>query len=70
MVGEVIRASPFGMFDIAAALVLALIYAIIVGVRKGAHKEGREGMVAFAILFGIAYALIIGLFALIALLSG
>ncbi len=58
------------MFELAAAFVHALIYAIIVGVRKGAHKEGREGMVAFAILFGIAYALIIGLFALIALLSG
>ncbi len=58
------------MFDIAAALVLALIYSIIVGVRKGAHKEGPEGMVAFAILFGIAYALIIGLFALIEHLSG
>ncbi len=58
------------MFEIPAALVLALIYAIIVGVRKGAHKEGPEGVAAFAILFGIAYALIIGLFALIALLSG
>ncbi len=59
-----------GMFELAAAFVLALIYAIIVGVRKGAHKEGPEGMTAFVILFGIAYALIIGLFALIALLSG
>ena len=57
------------MFELAAAFVLALIYAIIVGVRKEAHKEGPEGMVAFAILFGIAYALIVGLFALIALLS-
>ncbi len=58
------------MFDVAAALVLALIYAIIVGIRKGAHKEGPEGVNAFAILFGIAFTLIVGLFALIELLSG
>ena len=58
------------MFEIAAAVALALIYAIIVGIRKGAHKEGPQGLAAFLILFGIAYALIIGLFALIALLSG
>ena len=58
------------MFEIPAALVLALIYAIIVGVRKGAHKEGPEGVSAFAILFGIAFTLIVGLFALIEFLSG
>ncbi len=58
------------MFEIPAALVLALIYAIIVGVRKGAHKEGPQGVAAFAILFGMAFALIVGLFALIELLSG
>ena len=58
------------MFEFAAGFVLALIYAIIVGVRKGAHKEGPQGVAVFLILFGIAYALIIGLFALIALLSG
>ncbi len=58
------------MFELAAAFVLALIYAIIVGVRKGAHKEGPQGVAAFAILFGIAFALIVGLFALVALLSG
>jgi len=34
------------MFEIAAALVLALIYAIIIGVRKGAHKEGPQGMIS------------------------
>ncbi len=56
------------MFEVAVAL--ALIYAIIVGVRKGAHKEGPEGVTAFVILFGIAFTLIIGLFALIELLSG
>ncbi len=38
------------MFEIPAALVLALIYAIIVGVRKGAHKEGIHGVIAFLIL--------------------
>ncbi len=70
MVGEVIRTRPFGMFELAATFALALIYAIIVGVRKGAHKEGPVGVAAFVILFGIAYALIIGLFALIELLSG
>jgi hypothetical protein len=58
------------MFELAATFALALIYAIIVGVRKGAHKEGPEGVVVFAILFGIAFALIVGLFALIELLSG
>ncbi len=58
------------MFEIPAALVLDLIYDIIVGVRKGDHKEGPEGVAAFAILFGIAFALIVGLFALVALLSG
>ncbi len=58
------------MFELAAAFVLALIYAIIVGVRKGAHKEGPQGVAAFAILFGIAFALIVGLFALIELVSG
>lgn len=58
------------MFEIPAALVLVLIYAIIVGVRKGAHKEGPQGVAAFVILFGMAFALIVGLFALIELLSG
>ncbi len=58
------------MFELVAARALALIYAIIVGVRKGAHKEGPQGVSAFAILFGIAFALIVGLFALIELLSG
>lgn len=58
------------MFEITAALVLALIYATIIGVRKGAHKEGSQGMNDFAIPFGIAFALIVGLFALIALMSG
>ncbi len=33
------------MFELAAAFVLALIYAIIIGVRKGAHKEGPQGVV-------------------------
>ncbi len=58
------------MFEFAAGFVLALIYAIIIGVREGAHKEGPEGMTAVAISFGIAFALIVGLFALMELLSG
>ncbi len=32
------------MFELAATFALALIYAIIIGVRKGAHKEGIHGM--------------------------
>ncbi len=56
------------MFEVAAAL--ALVCAIIIGVRKGAHKEGPQGVIDFAIPFGIAFALIVGLFALIELLSG
>ncbi len=58
------------MFEFAAAFVLALIYAIIIGAREVSHKEGPEGMTAVAIPFGIAFALIVGLFALIELVSG
>ena len=58
------------MFEFAAGFVLALIYALIIGVREGAHKEGPEGMTAVAMPFGIAFALVVGLFALIELLSG
>ena len=50
------------MFEFAGAL--ALICAIIIGVSRGAHKEGFAGMIAFALLFGIAFAIIGGLFAL------
>ncbi len=56
------------MYEIAAAFILALIYAIIIGVRKGAHKEGPQGVIDYEI--GIAFALIVGLFALITLVSG
>ncbi len=58
------------MFEFAATFALALIYAIIIGVRKGAHKEGSQGVIDFAIPFGTAFALIVGLIALIALVSG
>jgi hypothetical protein len=58
------------MFEFAATFALALIYAIIIGVRKGAHKEGIHGVIAFAILFGIAFAIIGGLFVLFALVTG
>ncbi len=50
------------MFEFAAAL--ALIWAIYIGVRKGAHKEGIHGVIAFVILFGIAFAIIAAIFAL------
>ncbi len=58
------------MFEFAATFSLALIYAIIIGVRKGAHKEGIHGMVAFAILFGIAFLIIGAIFALFAFVAG
>ncbi len=56
------------MFEIAAAL--ALFCAIIIGVAKDEHTKGFTGFIAFAILFGIAFAIIGGLFALIALVAG
>ncbi len=56
------------MFEVAAAL--ALVCAIIIGVNKGAHKEGIHGVIAFAILFGLAFAIIGSLFALFALVAG
>ena len=55
------------MFEVAVAL--ALIYAIIVGVRKGAHKEGIHGVIAFVILFGMALAIVGAIFALFALVA-
>ena len=58
------------MFELAATFALALIYAIIIGVRKGAHKEGIHGMIAFAILFGIAFLIIGAIFALFAFVAG
>jgi hypothetical protein len=40
------------------AAILALICAVVIGVRKGAHKEGTYGLIAFVILFGIAFVII------------
>ena len=57
------------MFELAATFALALIYAIITGVRKEAHKEGIHGMIAFAILFGIAFLIIGTIFALFAFVA-
>ncbi len=57
------------MFEIAAGLVLALIYAIIIGVRKGAHKEEPQGVIDFAIPFGIAFLIIGAIFALFAFVA-
>ena len=56
------------MFEIAAAL--ALFCAIIIGVAKDVHTEGFAGFIAFVIIFAIAFAIIGGIFALIALLAG
>ena len=56
------------MFEVAVAL--ALIYAIIIGVRKGAHKEGIHGIIAFVVLFGIAFVIIGAIFALFTRVAG
>jgi len=56
------------MFEVAVAL--ALIYAIIVGVRKGAHREGIHGVIAFMVLFGFALAIVAAIFALFTRVAG
>ena len=56
------------MFEFAAFL--ALIAAIIIGVSKGYHKEGGGGMIAFLLMYGIAFVVIGAIFALVALLAG
>ncbi len=68
LVGEVIRARPFGMFEFVAAL--AVVAAISIGVSKGYHKEGGGGMIAFLLMYGIAFVVIGAIFALVALLAG
>ncbi len=57
------------MFEFVATFTIALIYAIIIGVRKGAHKEGIHGIIAFAILFGIAFVIIGAIFTLFAFVA-
>ncbi len=56
------------MFEFAAFL--AFIAAIIIGVSKGYHKEGGGGMIAFLLMYGIAFVVIVAIFALVALLEG
>ena len=56
------------MFEFAAFL--AFIAAIIIGVSKGYHKEGGGGMIAFLLMYGIAFVIFGAIFALIAVVSG
>ena len=59
---------PNGIFELAAFL--AFIAAIIIGVSKGYHKEGGGGMIAFLLMYGIAFVIFGAIFALFALVSG
>ncbi len=68
MVGEVIRARPFGMFEFVAAL--AFVAAIIIGVNFGLHKEGFAEFIAFLLMYGIAFVVIGAIILLFALVVG
>ncbi len=56
------------MFELAAAL--ALVYTIIFGVSKGYHKEGGGGMIAFLVMYGIAFVVIAATFAVFEYITG
>ena len=60
MVGEVIRARPFGTFEFVAAL--AFVDAIIIGVNFGLHKEDFARFIAFLLMYGIAFVVMAQLF--------
>ncbi len=49
------------MFELAAAL--ALVYTVIVGIYKGYHKEGGGGVIAFLVMYVIAFVVIAATFA-------
>ncbi len=49
------------MFELAAAL--ALLYTVIVGVYKGNHKEGGGGVIAFLMMYVIAFVVTAATFA-------
>jgi len=68
LVGEVIRARPFGMFEFVAAL--AFVAAIIIGVNFGLHKEGFAGFIAFLLMYGIVFVVIGAIILLFALVVG
>ena len=44
------------MFELAAAL--ALVYTTIFGVSKGYHKKGGGGVIAFLVMYVIAFVVI------------
>jgi len=56
------------MFELAAAL--ALVYTIIFGVSKGYHKEGRGGVLSFLAMYGVAFVVIVAIFALFEYVTG
>ncbi len=56
------------MFEFAAFL--AFIAAIIIGVSKGYHQEGDGGIIAFLLLYGIAFVVIGAIILLFALVVG
>ncbi len=56
------------MFEIAAAL--ALVYTIIFGISKGYHKEGGGGVVAFLVMYVIAFVVIAATFAFFEFVTG
>ncbi len=56
------------MFEIAAAL--ALVYTVIVGIYKGYHKEGGGGVIAFLVMYVIAFVVIGAIILLFALVIG
>ncbi len=56
------------MLELAAAL--ALVYTVIVGVYKGYHKEGGGGVIAFLVMYVIAFVVIAATFAFFEFVTG
>jgi hypothetical protein len=56
------------MFEFTAAL--AIICAIIIGVKYGFHEEGGAGVIAFLLMFGIAFVVIGAIILLFAFVVG
>ncbi len=56
------------MFELAATL--ALVYTVIVGVYKGYYKEGGGGVIAFLVMYVIAFVVIAATFAFFEYVTG
>ena len=56
------------MFELAATL--ALVYTVIFGVSKGYHKEGGGGVIAFLVMYVIAFVVIAATFAFFEFVTG